>query len=79
LDAEIIKIEGSCETAPLLDLADAIADIVETGDTLRENGLTVLRDMYPLSARLIVNVAAYKLRRTEIDSFIEALREAMGS
>ncbi len=57
IDAEIIRIEGSCELAPLLGLADAIIDIVETGDTLRENGLVVLRELHPLSARLIVNVA----------------------
>jgi ATP phosphoribosyltransferase len=77
IDAEIIRIEGSCELAPLLGLADAIVDIVETGDTLRENGLVILRDMFPLSARLIVNVAAYKLRRREIDCLIEGLGRAM--
>lgn len=74
IDAEIIRIEGSCELAPLLGLADAIVDIVETGDTLRENGLVILRDLYPLSARLIVNVAAYKLRRDEIDRLIGDLK-----
>ncbi|MDR0324594.1 MAG: ATP phosphoribosyltransferase [Oscillospiraceae bacterium] len=79
VDAEIIRIEGSCELAPLLGLADAIVDIVETGDTLRENGLVILKEMFPLSARLIVNVAAYKLRRGEIDCFIEALKGAMAS
>jgi ATP phosphoribosyltransferase len=78
IDAEIIRIEGSCELAPLLGLADAIVDIVETGDTLRENGLVVRREIAPISARLIVNVAAYKLRREEIDRFIGALEEAMG-
>jgi ATP phosphoribosyltransferase len=78
IDAEIIRIEGSCELAPLLGLADAIVDIVETGDTLRENGLVIQREIAPVSARLIVNVAAYKLRRTEIDRFIAALEEAMG-
>jgi ATP phosphoribosyltransferase len=52
-------------------------DIVETGDTLRENGLVIQREMFPLSARLIVNVAAYKLRRSEIDRLIEALKGAM--
>jgi ATP phosphoribosyltransferase len=77
VDAEIIRIEGSCELAPLLGLSDAVADIVETGDTLRENGLAVLKEFCPLSARLIVNVAAYKLRRLEIDGFIEALKGAM--
>lgn len=79
VDAEIIRIEGSCELAPLLGLADAIVDIVETGDTLRENGLAILKEMYPLSARLIVNVAAYKLRRAEIDLFIQSLGETVKS
>jgi ATP phosphoribosyltransferase len=78
IDAEIIRIEGSCELAPLLGLADAIVDIVETGDTLRENGLVIQREIAPISARLIVNVAAYKLRRAEIDRLIGALEEAMG-
>ena len=77
VDAEIIRIEGSCELAPLLGLSDAIVDIVETGDTLRENGLVILREMLPLSARLIVNVAAYKLRRNEIDRLIECLKGVM--
>ncbi|MDR1669868.1 MAG: ATP phosphoribosyltransferase [Oscillospiraceae bacterium] len=77
IDAEIIRIEGSCELAPLLGLADAIVDIVESGDTLRENGLVILRELYPLSARLIVNVAAYKLRRAEIDLLIKDLKEVM--
>ncbi|MDR0294465.1 MAG: ATP phosphoribosyltransferase [Oscillospiraceae bacterium] len=77
VDAEIIRIEGSCELAPLLGLADAIVDIVETGATLRENGLAVLRELFPLSARLIVNVAAYKLRRAEIDRLTERLRESL--
>jgi ATP phosphoribosyltransferase len=74
IDAEIIRIEGSCELAPLLGLSDAILDIVETGDTLRENGLVILKDLMPLSARLIVNVAAYKLRRKEIDLLVEDLK-----
>jgi ATP phosphoribosyltransferase len=78
IDAEIIRIEGSCELVPLLGLADAIVDIVETGDTLRENGLVIQREIAPISARLIVNVAAYKLRREEIDCLIGALEEAMG-
>jgi ATP phosphoribosyltransferase len=77
VDAEIIRIEGSCELAPLLGVSDAIVDIVETGDTLRENGLAILREMFPLSARLIVNVTAYKLRRAEIDCLIQSLKGAM--
>lgn len=59
-DVEIIKIEGSVEIAPLLGLADAIVDIVETGETLRENGLVIFDKLAPISARLIVNRTALK-------------------
>ena len=67
---DIIKIEGSVEMAPILDLADAIVDIVETGATLRENGLTPIEDVAQVSARLIVNTASMKLYQTEIEDFI---------
>ncbi len=66
----IIKIEGSVELAPILDLADAIVDIVETGATLRENGLVPIEDVAQVSARLIVNTASMKLQKTEITDFI---------
>ena len=69
VDCEIVKIEGSVELAPILGLADAIIDIVETGDTLRENGLCVYEDVAELSARLIVNSAAMKLKNEEISAF----------
>lgn len=59
-DVEIIKIEGSVEIAPLLSLADAIVDIVETGTTLKENGLIVFENICRISARLIVNKSALK-------------------
>ncbi len=62
-DVEIIKIEGSVEIAPLLGLADAIVDIVETGKTLQENGLIVFEEMYFISARMIVNKAALKTKK----------------
>ena len=58
------------ELAPILDLADAIVDIVETGATLRENGLTPIEDVAQVSARLIVNTASMKLYQTEIEDFI---------
>jgi ATP phosphoribosyltransferase len=58
MDVEIIKIEGSVELAPLLELADGIVDIVETGTTLKENGLEVIEDICPISARLIVNMVS---------------------
>ncbi len=70
MDVEIIKIEGSVELAPLLDLADAIVDIVETGATLRENGLIPIEDVAQVSARLIVNTASMKLYKTEILDFL---------
>lgn len=77
MDAEIIRIEGSVELAPLLGLADAIVDIVETGDTLRANGLVPTHDIHAVSARLIVNVAAYKLRRKEIEGFVRRMEEQL--
>ena len=67
---EIVKIEGSVELAPILKLSDAIVDIVETGSTLRENGLEVYEDVAYISTRLIVNTASIKLKKTEIDDFV---------
>ena len=63
MDVETIKIEGSVELAPLLELADAIVDIVETGSTLKENGLEVIEDVAPISARVIVNLASAKMNK----------------
>jgi ATP phosphoribosyltransferase len=80
MDVEIIKIEGSVELAPLLGLSDAIVDIVETGSTLRENGLEVIEEICPISARMIINIASMKLRKTEIESLmgkIEAAKETV--
>ncbi len=70
MDVSIIKIEGSVELAPLLHLADAIVDIVETGATLRENGLIPIEDVAQVSARLIVNTASMKLYKAELEDFI---------
>lgn len=75
MDVEIIKIEGSVELAPLLSLADGIVDIVETGRTLKENGLEVIEDIRNISARLIVNVASMKLKKAEIEKLIEDIQE----
>jgi ATP phosphoribosyltransferase len=66
MDVEIIKIDGSVELAPILGLCDGIVDIMETGTTLKENGLVVLDTVCPISARLIVNKASFKLKRDEI-------------
>ena len=76
MDVQIIKIEGSVELAPLLGLADAIVDIVETGTTLKENGLEVIEEIMPVSARVIVNMASMKLRREEIETFLEQVEQA---
>ena len=73
MDVDIVKIEGSVELAPVLGLADAIVDIVETGTTLKENGLVVAEDVCPVSARLIVNIASMKLRKKEIECLIDKM------
>ena len=70
MDVDIIKIEGSVELAPILGLADAIVDIVETGATLKANGLVPIETVAPISARLIVNTASMKLYKNEILDFI---------
>ncbi len=75
MDVDIIKIEGSVELAPLIGLADAIVDIVETGSTLKENGLCVIEDVAQISARLIVNSASLKLRKTEIENLISIIEK----
>lgn len=74
IDVDIIKIEGSVELAPILKLADAIVDIVETGATLKENGLFVNREILPISARLIANMASFKLKKQEIDNILNKIR-----
>ena len=70
MDVDIIKIEGSVELAPILNLTDAIVDIVETGATLKANGLVPIEDVAQVSARLIVNTASMKLYKAEIEDFI---------
>lgn len=77
MDVRIIKIEGSVELAPLLGLADAIVDIVETGTTLKENGLEVIETICNVSARLIVNAASMKLRKDEIEDLSGKMEQAV--
>ena len=77
MDVRIIKIEGSVELAPLLGLCDGIVDIVETGSTLRENGLEVVEDVMPISARLIVNMACMKLRKPELERLIDKMEQTL--
>lgn len=76
-DVEIIKIEGSVEIAPILGLTDAIIDIVESGNTLKQNGLEVIEDICSISARLIVNVASMKMKSSEIKALIERLEKVI--
>lgn len=77
IDVVTIKIEGSVELAPLLELADAIVDIVETGSTLRENGLEVVEEVAPISARVIVNLASAKLKKQQIQRVIGELERGL--
>jgi ATP phosphoribosyltransferase len=71
--AEVIEVKGSVELAPISGLADAIVDLVDTGRTLRENGLEVREVIAPSTARLIANRVAHKLRAAEIDDLVSRL------
>lgn len=77
MDVDIVKIEGSVELAPLLGLADGIVDIVETGTTLKENGLEVYEDVAPVSARLIVNTVSMKLKKERIDYLVGLIEKEL--
>lgn len=77
MDVSVVKIEGSVELAPILGLSDAIVDLVETGETLRENGLVIAEEICPVSARLIVNIASLKLRRSEIEPFLACVEQLL--
>ena len=74
---ELIKLNGSIELAPLIGMADVIVDIVETGSTLKENGLVVLENITDISARLIVNKASYAMRTADIQQFIGDLKNVL--
>ena len=71
---EIIKLNGSIELAPIVGLSEVIGDIVETGSTLRENGLTVLEEVVPLSARMVVNQVSMKIEHERISRIIQDMR-----
>ena len=71
---ELIKLNGSIELAPIVGLSEVIVDIVETGSTLRENGLTVLEEICPLSARVVVNPVSMKMDNARITQLIQAMR-----
>ena len=70
---EIIKLNGSVELAPIVGLSEVIVDIVETGSTLRENGLEVLEEVCPLSARMVVNQVSLKMENERIHKLLEDL------
>lgn len=75
IDVDIVKIEGSVELAPLVGLSDGIVDIVETGTTLKENGLEVVEDVAPVSARLIANTVSLKLKQERILEIVNLIKE----
>ena len=76
-EIDVIRLNGSIELAPILGLSDVIVDIVETGKTLAENGLGVLEEIEPISARLIANKAHYKFKGEAIEALRQRLEEAV--
>ena len=74
---DIIKLNGSVELGPLVELSDVIVDIVETGSTLKENGLEVLEEVCPLSARMIVNPVSMQMEADRIRKLVGAIREQL--
>ena len=76
---DVIKLSGAVELAPAMGLADAVVDLVESGATLRENGLVEVREILRTSARLIVNRASQKTRREEVGEFIRVCQRKLGS
>lgn len=74
---DIIKLEGSVELGPIVGLSDVIVDIVETGSTLRENGLEVLEDVCPISARMIINPVSIQMKKDRIRILFEQLQKAL--
>ena len=74
---EIIKLNGSIELAPIVGLSEVIVDIVETGSTLRENGLQVLEEVCPLSARMVVNQVSMKMENERIGKIIADLKAVL--
>ena len=76
-EIETIKLYGSIELAPLLGISDVIVDIVETGTTLRENGLAVVEEILPISARLIANRGSYLFKEEEILRITQELQKEL--
>ena len=76
MHVDLIRLYGSMELAPLVGLADAIVDLVSTGNTLKANDLIAVEEILPISARLIVNPAALKLKREKVQPLLEAIAAA---
>ena len=74
---EIVKLNGSIELAPIVGLSDVIVDIVETGSTLRENGLVVLEEVCPLSARVVVNQVSMRMENERITKILTDLKSVI--
>ena len=74
IDYEVIKLNGSVELAPLLNMSDVIVDIVQTGSTLRENGLVVLEEIYDITSVFISNKAALKTKHDEMEQLIQLFK-----
>ena len=74
---EVIKLHGSIELAPIVGLSEVIVDIVETGTTLKENGLTVLEEICPLSARVVVNQVSMKMENERITRILNELKKVL--
>ena len=77
-DVEIIKLEGSVELGPVTGISDAIVDIVETGSTLKANGLEVIEKVSDISTRMIVNKVAFKFKKDEIMNIVNQLEKVIG-
>jgi ATP phosphoribosyltransferase len=74
---QVVKLDGSVELAPLVGLSHVIVDLVETGRTLRENGLVILEEICPISARLVVNKVSLKMENERVTKVLRALREVL--
>nr|HPQ25314.1 ATP phosphoribosyltransferase [Gammaproteobacteria bacterium] len=76
---EVIKLYGSMELAPLVGLSEVIVDLVESGNTLKANGLVPLEHMHDISSRLVVNKASWKMKHSTVQALVNTLREAVGT